>query len=85
MQNATTILSGLPGVGVVACRARDRRARCAGAVSAPGDDGLGRGGVPVVRVISTSVKQYRITGPRDLPYGEERLGVRWRKRQYRCR
>ena len=36
-------------------------------------------------VISTSVKQYRTTRPRDLPYGEEPLAVRWHKRQYRCR
>jgi transposase len=25
------------------------------------------------------------SGPRDLPYGEEPLAVRWHKRQYRCR
>jgi transposase len=31
-----------------------------------------------------SVKQRRTTRPRDLPYGEEPLAVRWRKRQYRC-
>ncbi|HSR86568.1 MAG TPA: transposase [Streptosporangiaceae bacterium] len=36
-------------------------------------------------MISTSVKQYRTTRPRDLPYGEARLAVRWHKRQYRCR
>jgi transposase len=39
---------------------------------------------PACGVMSTSVKQYRTTRPRDLPYGEERLQVRWHKRQYRC-
>jgi transposase len=29
-------------------------------------------------------KQYRTTRPRDLPYGEEPLAVRWHKRQYPC-
>ena len=42
-------------------------------------------GCPQCGVVSTSVKQRRTTRPRDLPYGEEPLAVRWRKRQYRCR
>jgi transposase len=42
-------------------------------------------GCPQCGVVSTSVKQRRTTRPRDLPYGEEPLVVRWRKRQYRCR
>ena len=36
-------------------------------------------------MVSTSVKQYRTTRPRDLRYGEEPLAGRWHKRQYRCR
>ena len=36
-------------------------------------------------MISTSIRQRRTTSPRDLPYGEERLGVRWHKIQYSCR
>jgi hypothetical protein len=35
-------------------------------------------------VISRLVRQHRTTRPRDVPYGEEPLAVRWRKRQYRC-
>ncbi len=42
-------------------------------------------GCPQCGVVSTSVRQYRTTRPRDLPYGEEPLAVRWHKRQYRCR
>lgn len=42
-------------------------------------------GCPQCGVVSVSVKQRRTTRPRDLPYGEEPLAVRWRKRQYRCR
>jgi transposase len=41
-------------------------------------------GCPKCGVISASVKQYRSTRPRDLPYGEEPLAVRCHKRQYRC-
>jgi transposase len=32
-----------------------------------------------------TVRQRRTTRPRDLPYGEERLAVRWLKVQYACR
>src|SRR5512144_2639103 len=40
---------------------------------------------PGCGVFSTSVKQCRVTRPRDLGYGEEPLAVRWHKRQFRCR
>ena len=85
MEKGTTILFGLPGVAVQ----RVERVR--------GDDGepvrlvhvttaeSSAAGCPACGVVSTSVKQCRTTRPRDLPYGEEPLEVRWRKRQYRCR
>jgi transposase len=85
MENGTTILFGLPGVAVQ----RVERAT--------GDSGVAMrlvhvvttasaaAGCPQCGVVSTSVKQRRTTRPRDLPYGEEPLAVRWRKRQYRCR
>jgi len=84
MENGTSILFGLPGVAV------DRVERFP-------EDGSGvrlvhvvtaassAAGCPQCGVVSTSVRQYRTTRPRDLPYGEEPLAVRWRKRQYRCR
>jgi transposase len=85
MESGTTILFGLPGVAV------QRVERGQG-----GHGGMVRlvhmvtaassaAGCPQCGVISTSVKQYRTTQPRDLPYSEEPLAVRWRKRQYRCR
>ncbi len=85
MEDGTSILFGLPGVAV------DRVER------STDDDGAAArlvhvittassaAGCPQCGVVSTSVRQYRTTRPRDLPYGEEPLEVRWRKRQYRCR
>jgi transposase len=40
---------------------------------------------PQCGVLSTSVRQRRVTRPRDLPYGEAPLVVRWHKVQYACR
>ncbi|MCA1702737.1 MAG: ISL3 family transposase [Actinobacteria bacterium] len=40
---------------------------------------------PACGVFSSSVRQRRTTRPRDLPYGEEPLAVRWHKAQYACR
>ncbi|MEU7750165.1 ISL3 family transposase [Nonomuraea sp. NPDC049158] len=40
---------------------------------------------PQCGVISTSVRQRRTTRPRDLPYGEQALHVRWHKRQFACK
>jgi len=85
MSHGTTILFGQPGVAV------DRVERVCGE-----DGGAGRlvhlvtmastaAGCPDCGVVSTSVKQYRTTRPRDLPYGEEPLEIRWHKRQYWCR
>jgi transposase len=84
MQNATTILFGLPGVAVerVERAALDGKpVRLVHVVTTASS----AAGCPQCGVISTSVKQYRTTTPRDLPYGEEPLAVRWHKRQYRCR
>jgi len=36
-------------------------------------------------VVSSSVRQRRTTSPRDVPYGDQRLAVRWHKVQYACR
>jgi len=40
---------------------------------------------PECGVFSTTVRQRRTTRPRELPYGEELLAVRWHKVQYACR
>jgi transposase len=84
MDDGTSILFGLPGVAV------DRVERCTEDGSAVRlvhvvTAASSAAGCPQCGVVSTSVKQRRTTRPRDLPYGEEPLAVRWHKRQYRCR
>jgi transposase len=84
MDNGTTILFGLPGVAVQRVervRDDDTLVRLVHVVTTASS----AAGCPQCGVVSTSVKQHRTTRPRDLPYGEEPLAVRWRKRQYRCR
>ncbi|NGY02975.1 transposase [Mycobacterium tuberculosis] len=36
-------------------------------------------------MVSISVKEYAVTSPKDLPYGEDRIMVRWNKIRWRCR
>ena len=84
MEDGTSILFGLPGVAV------DRVERFTEDGSAVRlvhvvTSASSAAGCPQCGVVSTSVRQYRTTRPRDLPYGEEPLAVRWHKRQYRCR
>jgi transposase len=85
MQDGTSILFGLPGVAVDRVErvtdAGGSAVRLVHVVTAASS----AAGCPACGVVSTSVKQRRVTRPRDLPYGEEMLAVRWHKRQYRCR
>jgi transposase len=84
MEDGTSILFGLPGVAVdrVERFTEDGSVvRLVHMVTAASS----AAGCPQCGVVSTSVRQYRTTRPRDLPYGEEPLAVRWHKRQYRCR
>jgi transposase len=85
MENSTTILFGLPGVAVdrVERISDDQGAACR--LVHVVTTASSAAGCPQCGVVSTSVRQYRTTRPRDLPYGEEPLAVRWHKRQYRCR
>ena len=85
MENSTTILFGLPGVAVQRVeRATGERGEAVRLVHVVAT-ASSAAGCPQCGVVSTSVKQHRTTRPRDLPYGEEPLAVRWHKRQYRCR
>ena len=36
-------------------------------------------------MVSTSVKGHAVTRPRDIPYGKDRIMVRWNKTRWRCR
>ena len=78
--DSTTILFGLPGVRVErVVRAADG-VRLVHVVTA--DEAAAA--CPECGVVSTSVRQRRATRPRDVPYGEEPLRVRWHKVQYAC-
>ena len=79
--DGTTILFGLPGVRV---RELERDPWLGRVVHVVTDDETAAA-CPACGVFSTSVRQRRTTRPVDLPYGEERLAVRWHKVQYACR
>ncbi len=79
--DGTTILFGLPGVRV---REVQRAADGARVVHVVTDDEAAAA-CPVCGVFSTRVRQRRTTRPRDVPYGERPLVVRWHKAQWACR
>jgi transposase len=79
-QNGTTILFGLRGVRV---REVERVAAGGRVVHVLTDDETAAA-CPACGVFSTRVRQRRTTRPRDLPYGEAALMVRWHKVQYAC-
>ncbi len=85
MENGTSILFGLPGVAVQRVERGVDDSGAAVRLVHLVTTASSAAGCPQCGVVSTSVKQRRTTRPRDLPYGEEPLAVRWRKRQYRCR
>jgi transposase len=78
-QDGTTILFGLPGV-----RVRHVERHAGGRLLHVVTDDDAAAACPVCGVFSSSVRQRRTTRPRDLPYGEELLAVRWHKVQYAC-
>ena len=80
MHDGTTILFGLPGVAVREVKVAADGARTVHVVTADPSAAA----CPVCGVLSTSVRQQRVTRPKDLPYGETPLTVRWHKTQYRC-
>ena len=81
-QDGTTILFGLPGVRV---RHVEREEVDGTRVVHVVTDDEAAAACPKCGVFSSSVRQRRTTRPRDLPYGEEQLVVRWHKVQYACR
>jgi transposase len=81
LEHSTTLLFGLPGMRVARV---ERAADGVRVVHAVTDDGAAAA-CPSCGVISTSVKEYPTTTPKDLPYGEAPLRVVWRKVRWRCR
>ena len=81
MGNSTTLLFGLPGVAV------DRVEQDVDGVRTVHlrTDDEAAAACPECGVFSFSVRQRRTTRPRDVPYGEAPLVVRWHKVQFACR
>jgi transposase len=80
-QDGTTILFGLPGVRVRHVERDEDGTRVVHVVT----DDEGAAACPQCGVFSSTVRQRRRTRPRDPPYGEASLAVRWHKVQYACR
>lgn len=81
MEHGTTILFGMAGLGVRGVEVESDGTRVVHAVTA--DETAAA--CPSCGVLSTSLKQNRTTRPKDLPYGQQPLRVRWHKRRLRCR
>jgi len=81
LRDGTRFCLGLPGVAV------NRVEQDADGVRTVhlGTDDEAAAACPECGVFSTCVRQRRTTRPRDLPYGEVALEVRWHKRQFACR
>jgi transposase len=75
------LLFGLPGVRVERVERLADRTRVVQVATA--DDAAAA--CPSCGVLSTSVKARVITSPRDIPYGQDRIVVRWHKTRWRCR
>jgi transposase len=80
LSNATTILFDLPGVRVRHVEGDEYGDRVVH-VETAAEYAVG---CPACAVVSTSVKQYVTTAPRDIPYGERGISVVWHKRRWRC-
>jgi len=75
VSDGTTLLFGLPGVRVERVERRDEGARVVHVVTAE----EAAAACPGCGVVSTSVKEYVTTSPKDIPYGQDRIVVRWNK------
>ncbi|MGH3966618.1 MAG: transposase family protein, partial [Mycobacterium sp.] len=80
MSDGTTLLFGLPGVRVERVERRADGIRVVHVVTA--DETAAA--CPGCGVVSTSVKERVSSSPRDIPYGQDPIGVRWHKTRWRC-
>ena len=81
MSDGTTLLFGLPGVRVERVERLTDGTRVVHVATAEESAAA----CPSCGVFSTSVKGRVSTSPRDIPYGEDRIVVRWNKTRWRCR
>jgi len=80
MDHGSSLLLGLAGLGVEDVE-RDRDgARVVHVITVDEQAAA----CPSCGVFSRSVKGNVTTAPKDLPYGEEPLAIRWHKRRWRC-
>lgn len=80
LNHDTTVLIGLPGVRVQRVEQVEFGERVVHVDTA--DESAS--GCPSCGVVSSSVKEYVVTRPRDIPYGERGISVLWHKRRWRC-
>ncbi len=81
MTDATTLLFGLPELRVERVELRDDGTRVVHVLT----DDPGAAACPDCGVVSTSAKEYPTTTPKDIPYGPDRIIVRWHKTRWRCK
>jgi transposase len=81
MSDGTTLLFGLPGVRVERVERLTDGTRVVHVATAEESAAA----CPSCGMFSTSVKGRVSTSPRDIPYGVDRIVVRWNKTRWRCR
>src|ERR1700694_1386220 len=81
LTDGTTLLFGLPGVRVERVERLADGARVVHVVTTEQTAAA----CPACGVFSRSVKGRVSTSPRDIPYGEDRIILRWNKTRWRCR
>lgn len=81
MDQSTTVLFGLPGVRVDRVSTDDAGVRLVEFFT----DDERAAACPSCGVVSTSVKGYVVTRPKDLPYGDDPIKLQWNKTRWRCR
>ncbi|TQC38368.1 ISL3 family transposase, partial [Rhodococcus sp. WS4] len=80
MVESTTVLFGLPGVRVINVSRESDGTRL---VELATDEDTAAA-CPSCGVFSTSVKERVSTRPKDIPYGQDRILLRWNKTRWRC-
>ncbi len=81
MNDATTLLFGLPGLRVITVTQQPDGTRIVDAVT----NDPAAATCPECGLVSTSRKENTVTRPKDIPYGVDRILLRWIKSRWRCR
>lgn len=81
MSDGTTLLFGLPGVRVERVGRLADGTRVVHLATAE----QAAAACPGCGVVSSSVKERVRTSPKDIPYGKDRIILRWNKTRWRCR